>query len=209
MRRSPILAFLAGIAILLAACEQDGELRVRNRTASDVWISVDNSEPRQLAAETNWSAYYGSDRSVTVSYNGNYVFANTVTREVKKNLVSTVDINPDGGAIRLINDGEVTLSEVYVSEAGDPNWGMDDLSGFLLPGENTLWTVTEGTWDIKAVDVDYGTHYIYGQTVSSNTTLELLFSAFGKEGRDRKHSAARNTTTQGKTSRRIHDGKAL
>ncbi len=209
MRRSPILAFLAGIAILLAACEQDGELRVRNRTASDVWISVDNSEPRQLAAETNWSGYYGSDRSVAVSYNGNYVLPNTVTREVKKNLVSTVDINPDGGAIRLTNDGEVTLSELYISEAGDPNWGMDDLSGFLLPGENTLWTVTEGAWDIKAVDVDYGTHYIYGQSVTTNTTLELLFSAFGKAGRDRKQPTARDETTQGKTSRRIHDGRTL
>ena len=180
MKRPLLFALLAALALFTAACEDDGELRLRNRTASDVWASVDDSEPRDIPGWANWSRFYASERTATVTYSGNYVFANSVTREVRPNLVSTVDISPDGGAVEITNDGTKALTEVYISVSGDPNWGSDDLAGTIPPGEIGLWTVTQGDWDIKVVDIDGETHYKYAQSVVTNATLGLLLSNFGK-----------------------------
>jgi len=178
--RIPILLLLSSLVVGLTSCEEEGELRIRNRTASDVWVSADGRPPHQLEAESNWSLYYEQERTVTLSYNGNYVFPNTLSRLVRLNLVTTADIVPDGGVVRLLNDSATGLTEVYISSAGDPNWGEDDLAGTLLPGENALWTVTAGLWDIRVGDAEANYHYLYDQAVETNMTLELSLSAFGR-----------------------------
>lgn len=180
--RCPLFLLLGPfLAVFLSACATNGEIRVRNRTAADVYASVDNSDPWRIEAWTNKSQFFAENKTIEISYIGDYVFPNTISHEVRQNFVTTFDITPGGGAINFFNDiGEQSLTEVFISPNEDPGWGPNDLSAILAPADSTLWTVTEGVWDIKAVDEAMNTYYLYGQKVTLNQTLWLRLSAFAK-----------------------------
>ncbi|MBW6514855.1 MAG: hypothetical protein K0B87_08895 [Candidatus Syntrophosphaera sp.] len=179
MRRVFLLGILSALAFLVLGCDKEGELRVRNRTASEVYVSVDNSEPQHLEAWSNLSRFFSEDRKIVIAYNGNYVFANSVVRDVRTNLVTTFDIQPDGGAIQIVNDEDVSLIDLYISPYGDPDWGLDNLAGAVLPGDTGIWTVLPGNWDIMLVDANNNSHYRYNLPVTINETQTLLVSSFG------------------------------
>ena len=199
MKRSLWLIFIL-MLVTLTACDEDGELRIRNRTAAELYVSVDNSASHTLSAWANWSRYFDNDGTVTVSYAGNYVFPNTTTREIRKNLVAYLDVEPDGGAISILNDESSTLTEVFMSPAGEPNWGDNDLSGGLAPGDSTLWTVTQGAWDLRVVDANLTTYFKYNQPVLDNETLSLSLSGFDSKEAKPKESINSITTTHFRTA---------
>lgn len=172
----------------LACVVREGELRVRNRSGAEIWVSVDNSEPRRISGWSNWSLFYNENRVMSVSYIGNYVFANTVEQTLRTGLISTVDVLPSGGAISFANDGTTSIREVYISTGAELDWGPNDLVSSLDPGQNTLWTVTEGIWDIKLVDSDYQEYYKYGISVSLNQTQDLIYSEFIRSGEGKSAS---------------------
>lgn len=177
-----LLLVLMTVLPALACVASEGELRVRNRSADDIWVSVANSEPRKISGWSNWSLFYRETKILSVSYIGNYVFANAVEQTVRPGLISTVDILPSGGAITFANDAAVGIVEVYISPSGELDWGPNDLAGNLGPSQNTLWTLTEGVWDLKLVDADFREYYKYGIAVTTNQTQSLNFSEFGKDG---------------------------
>lgn len=155
-------------------------MRVRNRTNSDIWVTIADSEPKHLESLANWSRYYSEYSEVNVAYTGNLAFPNSSTLKVRPNLVSTLDIISDGGAIKIVNNTDETISEVYLSNSDDSSWGISDLGGTLEPGANMLWTVTGGLWDIRIVDASQGSHFIYDQTVTINETQTLSVDDFSK-----------------------------
>lgn len=181
MKRGLLLPLILLTAFQAFACVvKPGELRVRNRSASEVWVSVANSEPRKISAWSNWSLFYSENVVLGVSYIGNYVFANTVEQIVRPGLISTVEVLASGGAIALANDDLITIEEVYISASDELDWGSDDLAGSLGPGQNTLWTLTAGSWDLKLVDAQRHEYYKYGLLVELNQTMTVDFSSFVK-----------------------------
>ncbi len=189
MKRGPLLLLMLLTAFQALACVvREGELRVRNRSGAEIWVSVDNSEPRRISGWSNWSLFYNENRVMSVSYIGNYVFANTVEQTLRTGLISTVDVLPSGGAISFANDGTTSIREVYISTGAELDWGPNDLVSSLDPGQNTLWTVTEGIWDIKLVDSDYQEYYKYGISVSLNQTQDLIYSEFIRSGEGKSAS---------------------
>jgi len=181
MKHGLLLLLLLGTVLPLLACTTTpGELRVRNRSADDIWVSVANSEPHKISGWSNWSLFYKETAVLSVSFIGNYVFANGVEQTVRPGLISTVDVLPSGGAIAFANDAELTIAEVYISPTGDLDWGPNDLAGVLESGRNTIWTVTAGTWDLKLVDSDFREYFCYGIAVTTNQTQSLSFLDFGK-----------------------------
>lgn len=183
MKRGLLLLLLLALVLPVLACvAAEGELRIRNRSADEIWVSVANSEPRKISGWSNWSLFYKETAILSVSYIGNYVFADAVEQTVRPGLISTVDVLPSGGAIAFANDAALAIAEVYISPTGDLDWGPNDLAGVLNPGQTTIWTVTEGTWDLKLVDADYREYYKYGIAVTANQTQSLNFYEFGREG---------------------------
>jgi hypothetical protein len=185
------------LVFLLSGCAVNGELRIRNRTASDLYASVNNSEPWHMVAWANRSQFYPENKTVEISYIGDYVFPNSISIEVRQNLVKTFDISPDGGAIKFFNDsGDTVLNEIFISPSDDPSWGGNDLSGNLAPADSTLWTVTEGIWDVKVLDSSQNVHYLYEREVVANQTLRLNFSTFnkGEKGKDELKKLHRDAT---------------
>lgn len=158
----------------------EGELRVRNRTNSDLWVTIADSEPKHLESLSNWSKYYSEYSEVPVSFTGNLAFPKSSTLKVRPNLVSTLDILSDGGAIKIINTAETSISEVYLSNSDDSGWGLNDLGGTIAPGAEMIWTVTGGLWDLRIVDAAQKSHFIYDQNVTVNETLTLSVDDFGK-----------------------------
>ncbi|MCB5247768.1 MAG: hypothetical protein PHD87_06755 [Candidatus Cloacimonetes bacterium] len=194
MKRGPLLLLMLLTAFQALACvAQEGELRVRNRSAGEIWVSVDNSEPRRISGWSNWSLFYKESRVLSVSYIGNYVFPEIVEQTVRAGLIATVDVIPSGGAITFDNTGSLSIVEVYISPTTELDWGPNDLAGSLEPGQNTLWTVTEGTWDLKLVDAEYHEYYKYGIAVTANQTQSLDFSEFGKDGDTKNPSPGQPT----------------
>lgn len=181
MKRGPLLLLMLLTAFQALACVAgEGELRVRNRTAGDIWVSVDNSEPRRISGWSNWSLFYRENRVLNVSYIGNYVLSNSVEQTVRPGLVTTTEVLPSGGAIALANDSQQAIIEVYISPSEEQDWGPNDLAGSLGPGQSTLWTVTEGIWDLKLVDGDYREYFHYRIEVTVNQTQSLNLSGFSK-----------------------------
>jgi hypothetical protein len=184
-KRLFIPCLLVLIAMLVTACEQPGELRIRNRTSGNVQLNV-NGEQFSLNPWGTWARTdYSLEQTIPVTYSGDYVFENHITRDVGPNQIATLDIHPAGGAIKIVNDRETALINLYLSPSGDPQWGADSLDVTVLPDENCQFVLTPGTWDIKTEDINYTPHYLYNQTVVLDQTLTLLLSSFSK-GRSEK-----------------------
>ncbi|MDZ4182338.1 MAG: hypothetical protein U1B83_05615 [Candidatus Cloacimonadaceae bacterium] len=180
MQKIMIIALLILMALSIMACEEDGELRIRNRTSARVNFTVDEANPQQLESWTNWSRYYSDDRVVQVQYQGDYVFTNTLERSVYKGLVTTIDINANGGAIRLINNGNNAINAVFLSPSSETEWGDDDLMGILEVNGEAQWTLTPGQWDVRVIDSTNTSYYKLGVTVTVDQTLNLPLSTFTK-----------------------------
>jgi hypothetical protein len=180
LRRLYIPCLLILIVLLVTACEQPGELRIRNRTSGNVHLNV-NGEQFSLNPWGTWARTdYSLEQTIPVTYHGDYVYENLVPKDVGPNQIATLDIYPAGGAIKIVNDRDTALINVYLSPSGDPQWGADSLDVTVLPGENCQFVITPGTWDIKTEDINYSSHYIYNQTVILDQTLTLLLSSFSK-----------------------------
>ena len=181
MKRGPLLLFILLTALNASACIiRDAELRIRNRTASEIWVSVDDAEPRKISEWANWSKFFQETRQVSVSWIGNFVFPQTEKLKIRSGLLSSLEIKPSGGAIILNNDGSKPLLEVYLSPSEDLDWGSNKLGGTISEGQNALWTLTEGFWDIKLVDSQHQEFFKYRMNVALNQGSDLNFSDFGK-----------------------------
>lgn len=61
----------------------------------------------------------------------------------------------DGGdsSLTISNRSSYFLTEIYVAEVSDPNWGPDLVPGDLAPGEDLIVTnISCGTYDVLVVD---------------------------------------------------------
>jgi len=181
VKRGPLLLLILLTALSVSACiVRDAELRIRNRTASDLWVSVDNAEPRKISEWANWSSFFKETRQVSVSWIGNYVFPQTESLKIRSGLLSTLEIQPSGGAISLTNDGSNELVELYISPSDDLDWGPNSLSGIIPTEQSKLWTITEGIWDLKLVDAQHREFFKYRVDVALNQSSDISFSDFGK-----------------------------
>lgn len=178
MRRFSLLALLILAAFILMACDEDGELRIRNRTNAPIQVAINNTEPLSIEAGSGVSRFYSESTTVSIEYAGIYVFPQTVSRTVSPGLPTTVNINANAGAITIENNDSLAVNEVYISPPHEPNWGANQIAADLIPNAKKTWSVSEGTWDIKIV-LDNGTaRYCMRQSVAINSTLNLKTKDF-------------------------------
>jgi len=178
MRKLMILGLLILMGLLLMACEEDGELRIRNRSNALVQSRVDDSAPIDIDAWSGWSRFYTEDTTVKVSYEGLYVYPDSTTRSVIVGLPTTVNILPDAGAVKIVNDTTFVITEIYISAHDAPEWGENQIIDSLVVNQNRIWTMDEGAWDVKIVNAEGTPLYKMNQTVTVNETLSLDVSDF-------------------------------
>lgn len=181
MKRIPLLMALA-LMLLVSACVGEGELRIRNRSTTDVNVTLDYEEDKLIRPSENYTRFYNSDKDVRIEYDGLYLFSGVQTRYVERGTVNVVTLVSDGGAILLVNGSNRTITNVYLSPAGDITWGPDDLSGDIAPGASVSWTVTEGFWDIKVVN-NLGQEYsVFSKQVLKDSTFTHIHEGRGERG---------------------------
>lgn len=178
MRKVMILELLIIMGLLLMACEQDGELRIRNRSNAPIIASIDEGEQREIDAWSGWSRFYTEDATVKVDYEGLYVYPASVTRTVFLGLPTTINVYPDAGAMQIRNDSTFVITELYISPRDAQEWGANLISDSLSVGDNRSWTLDEGNWDVKVVSGDGVPYYKMNQAVTENETLVLRVSTF-------------------------------
>ncbi|MCK4956417.1 MAG: hypothetical protein KAS49_02190 [Candidatus Cloacimonetes bacterium] len=153
---------LLGVILLLAGCTGVGTLTISNNTKyDDVWFEIDNEDIYLLDSgevyEFEWNlsttAFGDEEKSVDIEYGGPYVFTQTLNKKILANSDKSVNIYTDAGEIQIWNDsGSFNIMRVYIAPSSDDNWGEDDLSGIIKPGNNVSWYVSPGWWDIMFVD---------------------------------------------------------
>lgn len=178
MRRYLVIILLVLMGLVLAACDDDAELRIRNRTNASVTAKVDEGEEFTIEAWSGWSRVYTQDTNVTVNYEGLYVYPGFVTRAVTQGIPTTVNIYPDCGAVRLNNDGAPAITEIYISRHDATDWGENLIASNMLAGSALTWSIKAGAWDFKVVNEAGTSLYSMNQTITDNETLELLISQF-------------------------------
>jgi len=169
--------------------ESDGTLRIVNDTSSDVWYSIDNgTEQTVLAGNSDswsWDLLVNEMMFTTVDYSGNHVFSNTETKTIVGGQLITMDVIPDGGAIEILNDSDTfIITQVYLSPSNSSDWGDDDLTGNINPGNSQIWTVVPAYWDIWVVD-DWGDNfYSYQNYINLDETSTFSYTGFRKGDRN-------------------------
>lgn len=190
MRKILFIMILAMVAMLMMGCDEDGELRIRNRTSSQVWASVAGGANVEIEPGTAWSKLYSSEADVEVTYYGHHVFPASETRHIYLGLPSTVNITATGGAIKINNNGTLGIQEVYISPADTTSWGNDLMPSVIPPNGAQSWTCTEGSWDVKVVLTDGSSLYMLNPnaTVALDATTNLMLSDFSTTGkRDKRY----------------------
>lgn len=183
------------VSLLLASCMTEGELRIRNRSTTDVTVSLDYNSEKTIRPNEDYSRFYTSNKDVEVRYNGLYVFSTYLVKYVEPGTVNTVTITSDGGAIRVINSSNRTISEVYLSPSNSSTWGPDDLEGDIAPGESVSWTVTEGFWDIRIRNNLNQDYEYYSKMVYKDSTYTQNFEGRGEEGSKSKTEDTKQSLT--------------
>jgi hypothetical protein len=188
MRKLLLIVILAMVAILMMGCDEEGELRIRNRTSSQAWASVSGGANIQIEPGTSWAKLYSNETDVEVTYYGHHVFPASETRHIYLGLPSTVNIIATGGAIKISNDGALGIQEVYISPEDSTAWGNDLMPSVIPPNGSQSWTCTAGEWDIKVVLSDGTTLYMLNPnaTVALDATTNLLLSSFSTVGTKEK-----------------------
>jgi len=188
MRKLYIIMILAIVAMLMMGCDEEGELRIRNRTTAQTWANVDGGAEVMIEPGTAWSRLYSSEADVEVHYHGQHVFPATETRHIYLGLPSTVNITADGGAIKINNDGTLGIQEVYISPTDSTSWGDDLMPSVIPPNGSQSWTCTAGNWDIKVVLTDGTTLYKLNPNVAVllDATTSIPLSEFQTTGKAEK-----------------------
>ena len=181
----PVLSLcLIATGLLLCSCIVQGELRVRNRSTTDIDVSFDYDNEVILPNE-DLSRFYNSDTTVHVEYDGLYVFKGYSDVYVELGSREVINIVSDGGAIQVVNNSPHTIDHVYLATQSATSWGSDDLIGNIPPGGSAIWTSNPGIWDIKIVNNLDQSFYSYNHDVDMDTTETYLFEE-GKNTSDQK-----------------------
>lgn len=81
------------------------------------------------------------------------------------------------GDLTLYNDTSLSISKLYLTPANEPEWGPNQLSSDLLPGESyTITDIIPDIYDVKAVIIGnlstyYG--YIYDIPIEARHVFDL------------------------------------
>ncbi len=196
MQKYLIIIALILMGLLLMACDDDAELRIRNRSNASIKAKVDNGTEFTIEAWSGWSRTYSEDTTVKVSYEGLYVYPDSVSRNVTRGLPTTLDINPDCGAIMINNDKTQDIVEIYISGHDATDWGHNLIVNPLSNGANRTWSLDAGKWDLKVIDNAGNSFYSMNQTITINETLNLDISGFSTHTKQNKKPGASKEQNQ-------------
>lgn len=156
-----------------------GQLRINNNCNCPV--SVFFSGDSLFTIDNNGYAVYkykpedGLSTLVTYSYNGIYVFPITRSTTIYTDFTTPININPNGGALSIINDSNGLVEHLYMRSTSTNTWGPDLLTQYLYPGNTLTLTIGAGNYDIKLIDLYEAEHFIHDERINANQTSTVTY----------------------------------
>lgn len=200
------LWLLVLLGLVLSGCSEDGTLKITNLSHFDVWFDLGGSQTTltyygqvyEKDYTLSTSIFGDEDKRVTVNYNGEFVFSNSVSKTIKPGSTARVNIFSDAGTIRIENETFYDITEVYLAPSDDSSWGINDLYGTIGYSEYAEWLVTPGYWDVMFYATDGYYYELYNIYMTTEFTFIITFE-YGMRGvkfdTQRKEQNAQNCRT--------------
>ncbi len=158
--RRVLIGLIVVAALFISGCSDTGILRISNWSSYNAKYILGGDEYEispGYSQEYEWdlsTSIFGIEKKkVNVEISGTYVFNEVIRKTIKPGSTVKIDIYTNAGGIRVENwSYSKSIKEVYISPHSDDEWGDNDLSGVIGPGQSVSWYVTPGSWDIKIVD---------------------------------------------------------
>lgn len=167
---------LALVMLIISACFSDAELVLKNGSSADAWVKVDNNPETYIRPQGRHTFYVSSPRTVKLEYHGHHIMPNILHVDIDTSSGENVNLVPNCGALRIYNSGFRDVRAVYISPAGQNNWGQDQLSGFIVSGAYEYFRLNPGLWDVKLKDENNNFFYYAGLNISLDSTFNLYFN---------------------------------
>ena len=160
MKIGHITMLLTSLFILLG-CTDNAILKIMNNTDyDDVWYSIKNEivyidagNFTEIEYELSTSIFGAEEKKISLVYGGKFVVTQELNISLTPGKTKEIEILTNAGEIIVLNYSySFYIKEVYISPHSDDEWGDNDLSGVIGPGQSVSWYVTPGSWDIKIVD---------------------------------------------------------
>ncbi len=156
-----------------------GLLRINNNCDSP--ISIFFSEDSLFTIDSNSSADYkfkpddGLSTLASYTYKGLYAFPNTRANTVYTDVTTTSNVNPNAGALTIINDSNSLVDSLFIASASSNNWGPNRLTVDLFPGNSVTLTIEPGNYDIKLINLNETVHFIFDELIIVNQTRTVSY----------------------------------
>lgn len=162
--------------------ETGTQLIVHNESNAPLWFSVfGHTEMIRVEGRQQYYLYLNLSsvvETITVEYTGYHIFSDTVDLTMTAGDNEDLYLYADAGAIRLVNNTLREINYVYITPSDAVGWGENQLIFPMYPDDEEIWSVTEGFWDIKAVDNTGQELYIYDRYVIIDQTNTINLTEF-------------------------------
>jgi hypothetical protein len=160
--------------LILSACFSDIELNIKNNSSAEAWVSINGGEAIFINPKKTHTAYISSPQIVKLEYNGYHMFESTLHVDVNSG-GQHVSLEPTAGAMRIHNSGVREIRGIYFSPASQNNWGADVLPGVLSVGEEQIFSLNTGYWDVKIVDQHNNYRYYTNRLIILDRNTDLIY----------------------------------
>jgi hypothetical protein len=178
-----LISTLLITATIFSGCTSKGTMNVSNDTNGQLIVNIDGDETVIESGKSaskdwklnNWLLSHES-KDIKVTGSGDYKVHFSYDYEIKPNKDKSLNITADAGRICFHNNSIFPLTEVYIADAGDREWGYDWLLKAIEPGDSCSWQVLSGYHCFAIVDT-VGNYWIVDWVmIVENITYECFLT---------------------------------
>lgn len=176
MHRRLLLPILLLIMLLISGCLADLSLKVVNHSSAYVKVWIGSGYQSQYI-QPNGHAYLSIPvfQVTQVYYEGDHIMLGSIMIEAESSGTKYLQLNPDCGALKLINSSSRDLRELNVRKSGSGIWSENKLRYWMMPGEEEIFSLEPGFWEFRIRDHFNNTHYITAQEIKLDVTKTYNF----------------------------------
>lgn len=176
MHRRLLLSILILTMLLLSGCLAEVNLKVSNHSSANVTVWI-GSGFQLHHIQPKGHAYLSIPvfQVTQVYYEGDHIMSGNMMIEAESSGTKYLQLNPDCGALKLINSSSRDLRELNVRQSGSSIWSENKLRYWMMPGEEETFSLEPGFWEFRIRDHFNNTHYITAQEIKLDVTKTYNF----------------------------------
>lgn len=176
MHRRLLLSILILTMLLLSGCLAEVNLKVSNHSSANVTVWIGSGfQLRHIQPQGHAILSIPVFQITQVHYEGDHIKLGSMMIEAEGSGTEYLQLNPDCGALKLINSSSRDLRELNVRPSGGTQWSENKLRYSLMTGEDETISLEPGFWEFRIRDHFNNTHYITAQEIKLDVTKTYNF----------------------------------